>query len=203
MEMKPNTLQNVKCTPNTLFLPVLHLLFYISYLGLVFLVNLNRGWNFVCHLRFNFLSLSSISKWISDILSASHCAFLQLYICLDCTILWTQLSWNRIALMHRQSERSQSCSFNHVGFPLSNSWWLSSYRKWIGSSGTIITFYHVFSFFPNFSSKVTAWVAFPMLTPVKKMNFYFSFSSLWQDLKPVFIVQLTMVECIFTTSGTN
>lgn len=89
--------------------------------------------------------------------------------------LGTEQHWCRDC----QSGRSQSCSsFNHVGFPLSNSWWLSSYRKWVGSSGS--DYYnilpHVFSFVPNFSSKATAWVAFPMLNLVKNIDFYFSFS---------------------------
>jgi len=74
------------------FFPVLHLLLYVSYLGLLFLVSLSKGRNLVCHMRLQFLSLSYISKRIFDVLSASHCALLQLYIWLDCTILRTRLS---------------------------------------------------------------------------------------------------------------
>lgn len=60
-EMEPNN----KCIHNTLFFPVLLLLFYSSYLGLVFLVNLSKGHNLVCHLRFNFLSLfTSVSEYL-------------------------------------------------------------------------------------------------------------------------------------------
>lgn len=59
----------------------------ISYLisRVVLLVNLSLGGNLICHLRFNFLPLSSISKGIFDVLSAS----LQLYLWLDCTTLGT------------------------------------------------------------------------------------------------------------------
>lgn len=151
-----------------------------------------------------FLTSVSESLMFSLPVIVPFCSFIFGLIVLSCEhdCLETEQHWCKDC----QSERSQSCSsFNHVGFPLSNSWWLSSYRKWVGSSGSeyynILS--HVFSFVPNFSSKVTAWVAFPMLMLVKKIDFYFSFSSLWQILKPVLIVQLTIVVCIFTISGTN
>lgn len=206
VEMELNTrpelrVSHVKHTHNTPFFPVLHLLFYISYLGLSFWSTLARvetsfaTWDLIfC------LFLTSVRE--SLMFSLPSRSFIFGWIVLP----WEQESWNRTALMQRQSGRSQSCSsFNHVGFPLSNSWWLSSYRKWVGSSGS--DYYnilpHVFSFVPNFSSKATAWVAFPMLNLVKKIDFYFSFSSLWQILKPVLIVQFPIVVCIFTISGTN
>lgn len=60
----------------------------------------------------------------------------------------------------------------------------------------------MFSFVPNSSLKVTAWVAFPMLMLVNKVDFYLSFSSLRQILKPA-LVQLTTVVFIFAISSTN
>lgn len=93
-----------------------------------------------------------------------------------------------------------------MGFPLSNSWWLSSYRKWVGSFGFDYCniFLHVFSFVPIFSTKVTARIASPLLMAARnKKDLYFSFSSLWQILKPVLIVQLTIVLCTVTILGTD
>lgn len=93
--MELNTLPDmckfhVKYT-NTLFFPISDWLLSISYLGLVSLVTLSKGQNLVSYLELNFLSLSYIEKRIFDVFYAHRHAFLQLHICLDCTVWQTGL----------------------------------------------------------------------------------------------------------------